>query len=80
MTPEGAEPRRMRLLGLHHVTAIVADLERTTAFYRDILGLVGMLMGWWQVKLSSGCPPAGRGEPAHHLLSTDHGPSQPQAR
>jgi len=23
------------------------------------LGLVGMLMGWWQVKLSSGCPLAG---------------------
>ena len=20
------------------------------------LGLIGMLMGWWQVKLSSGCP------------------------
>lgn len=33
------EPRRMRLLGLHHVTAIVADLDRTTAFYRDVLGL-----------------------------------------
>ncbi len=23
------------------------------------LGLIGMLMGWWQVKLSSGCPLAG---------------------
>ena len=23
---------------------------------RPRLGLVGMLMGWWQVKLSSGCP------------------------
>lgn len=33
------EPRRMRLTGLHHVTAICADLERTTAFYRDTLGL-----------------------------------------
>ena len=32
-------PRRMRLTGLHHVTAICADLERTTAFYRDVLGL-----------------------------------------
>jgi glyoxylase I family protein len=31
--------RRMQLRGLHHVTAIVADLERTTAFYRDVLGL-----------------------------------------
>ena len=29
---------------------------------RPRLGLIGMLMGWWQVKLSSGCPlPAGRG-------------------
>jgi catechol 2,3-dioxygenase-like lactoylglutathione lyase family enzyme len=34
-----AEQRQMRLTGLHHVTAIVADLERTTAFYRDVLGL-----------------------------------------
>ena len=26
------------------------------------MGLIGMLMGWWQVKLSSGCPlPGGRG-------------------
>ena len=34
-----AEPPRMRLLGLHHVTLICADLERTTAFYRNVLGL-----------------------------------------
>jgi glyoxylase I family protein len=34
-----AQPRRMRLLGLHHVTVICADLQRTTAFYRDVLGL-----------------------------------------
>jgi hypothetical protein len=28
---------------------------------RPRLGLIGMLMGWWQVKLSSGCPlPGGR--------------------
>ena len=33
---------------------------------RPRLGLIGMLMGWWQVKLSSGCPLAGgrRGFPA----------------
>jgi len=37
--PEAGAPRRMRLLGLHHVTAICADLGRTTAFYRDLLGL-----------------------------------------
>jgi catechol 2,3-dioxygenase-like lactoylglutathione lyase family enzyme len=29
----------MQLTGLHHLTAIVRDLERTTAFYRDVLGL-----------------------------------------
>jgi glyoxylase I family protein len=36
--PQG-EPRRLRLAGLHHVTAIATDLGRTTAFYRDVLGL-----------------------------------------
>jgi len=34
-----AEQRRMRLTGLHHVTLICRDLERTTAFWRDLLGL-----------------------------------------
>ena len=33
------EQRRMALRGLHHVTAICRDLDRTTAFYRDLLGL-----------------------------------------
>jgi catechol 2,3-dioxygenase-like lactoylglutathione lyase family enzyme len=33
------DPRRMRLTGLHHVTLISSDLEATTAFYRDTLGL-----------------------------------------
>jgi glyoxylase I family protein len=36
--PQG-ESRRLRLAGLHHVTAIATDLGRTTAFYRDLLGL-----------------------------------------
>jgi hypothetical protein len=31
---------------------------------RPRMGLIGMLMGWWQVKLSSGCP-----------LARGHGPS-----
>ena len=31
---------------------------------RPRLGLIGMLMGWWQVKLSSGCPLAGGRRPA----------------
>jgi glyoxylase I family protein len=29
----------MQLRGLHHLTAISGDLERTIAFYRDLLGL-----------------------------------------
>ena len=29
----------MQLRGLHHLTAIVSDLGRTTSFYRDVLGL-----------------------------------------
>ncbi len=30
---------------------------------RPRMGLIGMLMGWWQVKLSSGCPlPRGHGD------------------
>jgi glyoxylase I family protein len=36
---DGPGARRMRLTGLHHVTAICRDLERTTTFYRDVLGL-----------------------------------------
>ena len=39
MEPPAPAPRRMRLGGLHHVTLICRDLERTTAFYRDLLGL-----------------------------------------
>jgi catechol 2,3-dioxygenase-like lactoylglutathione lyase family enzyme len=34
-----ADDKRMRLRGLHHVTAICRDLEQTIAFYRDTLGL-----------------------------------------
>jgi glyoxylase I family protein len=33
------DEKRMRLRGLHHVTAICSNLERTIAFYRDTLGL-----------------------------------------
>jgi len=29
----------MQLRGLHHVTAICADMDRTIGFYRDVLGL-----------------------------------------
>ena len=34
-----SEQKRMQLRGLHHVTAICGDPERTIAFYRDLLGL-----------------------------------------
>jgi hypothetical protein len=38
---------------------------------RPRLGLIGMLMGWWQVKLSSGCPLAkGRGLAAARSASS----------
>ena len=37
--PQPQPDRRMQLRGLHHVTAIVSDLDRTTEFYRDVLGL-----------------------------------------
>lgn len=39
MTDPTSEPRRMRITGLHHVTLIARDLDATTAFYRDLLGL-----------------------------------------
>jgi catechol 2,3-dioxygenase-like lactoylglutathione lyase family enzyme len=34
-----SEPRRMQLTGLHHLTLICSDMDRTIAFYRDLLGL-----------------------------------------
>ncbi len=39
MSTSPAEPRRMQLTGLHHVTLVSGDLARTTAFYSDVLGL-----------------------------------------
>ena len=72
--------RRMRLTGLHHLTAIVRDLDRTTAFYRDVLGLTLVRQGasdddpdarhfWFAV----GDPAAG------HLISFLEYPSMPPA-
>lgn len=48
------EPGRYRFVRLH-----VTDLgERGCGVWevRPRLGLIGMLAGWWQLKLSSGCP------------------------
>ena len=39
MTDEHSGARRLRIAGLHHITLISANLERSTAFYRDLLGL-----------------------------------------
>ncbi len=38
-TTGAADERRMQLTGLHHITLICADMDRSTAFYRDVLGL-----------------------------------------
>ena len=34
-----SEPRRLRIAGLHHVTVLCKDVERSVAFYRNLLGL-----------------------------------------
>ena len=39
MTEQGPAIRRLRITGLHHVTLLVADVERSAAFYRDLLGM-----------------------------------------
>jgi hypothetical protein len=54
----------MRTAPERHRWAVVtsADLGEpgcTVWQVRPRLGLIGMLMGWWRVKISSGCPLAG---------------------
>ena len=39
MTDPTPPLRQMRITGLHHVSLICHDLDATTAFYRDLLGL-----------------------------------------
>ncbi len=34
-----SDARRMQITGLHHITLITGDIERSIAFYRDVLGL-----------------------------------------
>ena len=71
--PERLQPptpaaRRMRVTRLHHVTLICADLDRTGAFYRDVLGLALIREG------VNDDDPATR----HHWFSPDPAdPSQP---
>jgi glyoxylase I family protein len=33
------EPRRLQIRGLHHITLICGNIERSVAFYRDLMGL-----------------------------------------
>ena len=33
------EERRMRIAGIHHITLLVSDVERSLAFYRNLLGM-----------------------------------------
>jgi catechol 2,3-dioxygenase-like lactoylglutathione lyase family enzyme len=39
LSEQGPAIRRLRITGLHHVTLLVADVERSAAFYRDLLGM-----------------------------------------
>jgi glyoxylase I family protein len=36
---EASDGRRLRIRGIHHVTVICKDVERSVAFYRNLLGL-----------------------------------------
>jgi catechol 2,3-dioxygenase-like lactoylglutathione lyase family enzyme len=36
---QSPEPRRLRIAGLHHVTVICRDVERSADFYRNLLGM-----------------------------------------
>jgi hypothetical protein len=48
------EPKRYKFARLHRTDV---DMGGCGAWQvRPRLGLIGMMMGWWQVKLSSGCP------------------------
>ena len=49
-----ADPKAYKFTRLHRVDV---DMGGCGAYQvRPRLGIVGMFMGWWQVKLSSGCP------------------------
>ena len=48
------EPKRYKFARLHRSEVEVGGCGAWQV--RPRLGLIGMLMGWWQVKLSSGCP------------------------
>ena len=39
MSEAGSDPRRLRITGLHHITLLCADVNRSASFYRDLLGM-----------------------------------------
>ena len=39
MSEAQPDPRRLRITGLHHITLLCADVERSASFYRDLLGM-----------------------------------------
>ena len=39
MSASPEEPRRLQIRGIHHITLICADLDRSAAFYQDTLGM-----------------------------------------
>ena len=48
------QPKRYKFARMHRADV---DMGGCGAWQvRPRLGLIGMMMGWWQVKLSSGCP------------------------
>jgi hypothetical protein len=48
------QPKRYKFARMHRTDV---DMGGCGAWQvRPRLGLIGMMMGWWQVKLSSGCP------------------------
>ena len=48
------EPKRYKFARLHRSEVEMGGCGAWQV--RPRLGLIGMMMGWWQVKLSSGCP------------------------
>ncbi|MGE5407541.1 MAG: hypothetical protein ACM3NV_02910 [Syntrophothermus sp.] len=47
---------------------------------RPVLGPLGMLMGWWRVKVSSGCPLAGRLGAVERKAQAEGAPTAPAGR
>lgn len=60
-------PERYKFARLHREDVDVGGCGAYQV--RPRLGIIGMLMGWWHVKLSSGCP----------LVCAAHGSPQPPA-